>query len=96
MDRCSRWFYSGDALAFEHSANLTQTVTAGDPIRSRSPGNRDSCPVCGIFVPRHPEPIGQIVIDNGTVLFSDRARALFRRLLSPRSPGLDSRSGGGT
>jgi len=96
MDRCSRWFYSGDALAFENSTSLTPTVTAGDEVRSRSPGSRESCPVCGVFVPRHPESIGQIVVDDGTVLFPDRARDLISRLLSATSSGLDSKSGDGT
>ncbi len=82
MDRCSRWFYSGDALAYEITASLGPLKIDG--VGPHVPRIWETCPVCGRFVALHPEWIAQIVYDDGVTLFFDGARDLFRYLLSPR------------
>ena len=47
----------------------------GQPSR---PAPRDKCPVCGMFVAKYPEWLGQIVFRDGSVLFFDGAKDLFK------------------
>lgn len=89
MDRCTRWFHTGVALALEVAVPLA--AVAADGVEARVPGDRDRCPVCGMFVAPFPEWLAQIVYRDGSVLFFDGAKDLFRYLLDPeraaRGPG---------
>lgn len=82
MDRCSRWVYSGDALAYEITAS--SGLPNIDGVGPHVPRIWETCPVCGRFVAPHPGWIAQIVYDDGVTLFFDGAKDLFRFLLSPQ------------
>ncbi len=44
----------------------------------RQPGERDRCPVCGMFVAPYPEWLATLVRTDGTQLFFDGCKDLFR------------------
>ncbi len=46
------------------------------------PGEKDRCPVCGMFVAPYPEWIGQVRHGDGTTVFFDGCKDLFKYLLS--------------
>jgi len=81
MDRCTRRLSMGVALAV--GLSLPTASTAGDRLEPRVPGGRDRCPVCGMFVAPHPEWIAQIVHDDGSAVFFDGPKDLFKYLLAP-------------
>lgn len=81
MDRCSRWFYSGVALAREEAA---PAPVAERGVSSRTPDARDRCPVCGMLVACNPGWTAHVVLDDDTTLFFDGANDLFVYLLSLR------------
>ena len=82
MDRCSRWFYSGDAVVSEPVTPPALMHPNGvGPLVARI---WETCPVCGGVVATHPGWIAQLVYDDGVALFFDGAKDLFRFLLSPR------------
>ena len=91
MDRCTRRLSLGVALAV--GLSLPTAATAGDRLEPRVPGERDRCPVCGMFVAPHPEWIAQIVHDDGSTVFFDGPKDLFRFLLAPAdaTPGAADR-----
>ncbi len=44
----------------------------------QSPGARERCPVCGMFVAPYPEWIATIVLNDGTQVFFDGCKDMFR------------------
>jgi len=54
----------------------------GTDVEPRKPGKKDTCPVCGMFVARHPEWLAQIVFDDGSAVFFDGAKDLFKYRLA--------------
>lgn len=46
------------------------------------PGQRDRCPVCGMFVAPYPDWVATIQFDDGAQLFFDGAKDLFRYYFS--------------
>jgi nitrous oxide reductase accessory protein NosL len=52
---------------------------SGD-VEPRRPGERDTCPVCGMFVVPYPAWIAQIVFTDGSVSFFDGSKDLFTYL----------------
>ena len=46
------------------------------------PGENDRCPVCGMFVSPYPEWVGQVRHGDGTTVFFDCSKDLFKYLLS--------------
>lgn len=50
---------------------------AGD-VRPTRPSPEDKCPVCGMFVAKYPDWIGQILFKDGTMAFFDGAKDLFK------------------
>ena len=87
MDRCSRWFYSGDAV-------VCDTAPPPGLMNENSVGPQvariwETCPVCGAAVAKHQGWIAQLVYDDGIALFFDGAKDLFRFLLSPRRTSSD-------
>ena len=87
MDRCSRWFYSGDAVACEVAA--PPGLVPANGVGPRVARIWETCPVCGNAVAKHPGWIAQLVYDDGVALFFDGAKDLFRFLLSPRRTASD-------
>jgi nitrous oxide reductase accessory protein NosL len=51
------------------------------PLDVPSPGERDTCPVCGMFVARYPEWIATVVYRDGHAHHFDGAKDLFKYLL---------------
>ncbi len=52
-------------------------ATAADP-QPATPGKNDKCPVCGMFVYKYPDWVGQIVFSDGSIFFFDGAKDLFK------------------
>jgi len=42
------------------------------------PSKKDKCPVCGMFVYRYPDWMGQIIFKDGSAAFFDGAKDLFK------------------
>ncbi len=42
------------------------------------PSKKDKCPVCGMFVYKYPDWVGQVIFKDGTVDFFDGAKDLFK------------------
>ena len=58
-------------------------TTAGKDLKvPLDPGEKDRCPVCGMFVSPYPEWVGQVRHSDGTTVFFDGSKDLFRYLLS--------------
>ena len=56
---------------------FVSTAIAQDK-RSIQPSKKDKCPVCGMFVYRYPDWVGQIIFKDGTAPFFDGAKDLFK------------------
>jgi nitrous oxide reductase accessory protein NosL len=52
-----------------------------DAIAVPDPGDRDTCPVCGMFVARYPEWVATVVYRDGHAHHFDGAKDLFKYLL---------------
>lgn len=50
---------------------------------ARGPGPKDKCPVCGMFVAKYPEWIAGAALKDGTQLWFDGAKDLFKFWLDP-------------
>jgi nitrous oxide reductase accessory protein NosL len=48
-----------------------------------APGPRDRCPVCGMFVARHPDWLAEVVLADGRREVFDGAKDLFKFLADP-------------
>ena len=57
---------------------ITTTKSPETPLK---PGHRDRCPVCGMFVMPYPEWIAQVRLRDGSTVFFDGCKDLFRYLL---------------
>jgi len=55
------------------------TAAQKEPVKP-SPG--DKCPVCGMFVAKHPDWVGEIIFGDGSVVFFDGAKDLFKYYLN--------------
>jgi len=49
-----------------------------DEVKARKPGPDDKCPVCGMRSIKYPDFLSQAVLRNGTVLFFDGPKDLFK------------------
>jgi len=56
---------------------LAMTAGAGDPVPAQ-PGEKDKCPVCGMFVHKYPDWVGRISFSDGSHFFFDGAKDLFK------------------
>ncbi len=61
---------------------LLGTATAGDGGASR-PTRTDKCPVCGMFVSRYPDWTASATFRDGTSVWFDGAKDLFKFLADP-------------
>lgn len=57
------------------------TAIAADP-KPLKPAKKDKCPVCGMFVYKYPDWVAEIIFKDGTVLFFDGAKDLFKYLFN--------------
>jgi copper chaperone NosL len=68
---------------------LTGIVAAGEP---RPPGPGDRCPVCGMFVEKYRNWTATVVLEDGSQLFFDGPKDMFKLLLDPARYGRDASS----
>lgn len=70
------------SLVLSSVTALAPTVGEGHGVEPRRPGERDRCPVCGMFVAPHPEWVAQVAFEDGSRAWFDGAKDLFTYLLS--------------
>ncbi len=67
------------AAAFAAVAVLAAAASALGPRQAPDkPGDKDKCPVCGMFVSRHPNFVARIVFKDDTYAFFDGVKDMFR------------------
>lgn len=66
-------------LVLAACASSEPTERDGGPGR---PGERDACPVCGMFVAPYPNWVAQVVFEDGSTAFFDGSKDLFKYLLA--------------
>jgi len=49
-----------------------------EDVQPVKPSPKDKCPVCGMFVAKYPDWVGEIIFKDGTVFFFDGAKDLFK------------------
>jgi nitrous oxide reductase accessory protein NosL len=54
---------------------VTATAAEKGPVK---PSAEEKCPVCGMFVAKYPDWVGEIIFNDGSVAFSDGAKDLFK------------------
>lgn len=64
-------------------AAITAATTAPTAPSLPQPAPDDRCPVCGMLVAPHPEWLARVLYDDGTTLFFDGPKDLFRYLHKP-------------
>ena len=69
----------GAASLFFAASMTTTTKDLGAPLK---PGQRDRCPMCGMFVQPFPQWVAQVRLGDGSVVFFDGCKDLFKYLLS--------------
>ncbi len=60
---------------------LSSTPPARASDKMPTPGPKDTCPVCGMFVSRYPEWIALVQYEDGVIHFFDGAKDLYKYLL---------------
>jgi copper chaperone NosL len=49
-----------------------------------TPSPKDKCPVCGMFVKKYPDWVGQVIFKDGAYAHFDGAKDLFKYYLNPK------------
>ena len=57
---------------------LSLSCAVATEIEPLQPSKKDKCPVCGMFVYRYPDWVGQIIFKDGSTAFFDGAKDLFK------------------
>lgn len=65
---------------------VTAGLAAAAPL-PKSPAPRDKCPVCGMFVAKYPDFLGQLHFKDGTVAYFDGTKDLCKFYLDPAAFG---------
>lgn len=63
--------------------------TAAETPRPFPVSKKDKCPVCGMFVYKYPDWVGEVIFKDGSVFFFDGAKDLFKYIfnLKKYNPG---------
>jgi nitrous oxide reductase accessory protein NosL len=56
---------------------LSVSATLAAPTASPSPGAKDKCPVCGMFVAKYPDWVAVVTFKDSTSLYFDGAKDFF-------------------
>ncbi len=72
----------GLAIAVSAVVLFSTSRVPAQAIEPRQPTARDACPVCGMFVAPHPEWLAHIVFNDGSELFFDGCKDLFKYLVA--------------
>ena len=62
---------------------LFVSAAPAQDIKPVKPQPKDKCPVCGMFVAKYPQWIAEIIYKDGTYLFFDGPKDLFRFYFAP-------------
>ena len=62
-------------------ASIPTTTAVENLDTPATPGDRERCPVCGMFVAPYPEWVAQVRHTDGTTVFFDGCKDLFKYLL---------------
>ena len=54
------------------------SVAMAEDKRPVQPSKKDKCPVCGMFVYKYPDWVGEIIFKDGSTSFFDGAKDLFK------------------
>jgi len=57
---------------------LSVALATAEELKPKQPGKKDKCPVCGMFVHKYPDWVGQIAFKDGGHFFFDGAKDLFK------------------
>ena len=57
---------------------LTATISFAAESKPTKPAEKDKCPVCGMFVYKYPDWVGEIIFNDGSTYFFDGAKDLFK------------------
>ncbi|MBW2309310.1 MAG: nitrous oxide reductase accessory protein NosL [Deltaproteobacteria bacterium] len=57
---------------------LTTSFASAADKAPRKPTKKDKCPVCGMFVYKYPDWVGEIIFKDDSVFFFDGAKDLFK------------------
>ena len=75
-----------DILCIFFVLMFSSTTFAAADNKDAMPPNKvskeDKCPVCGMFVAKYPDWVGQIIFDDGQTVFFDGAKDLFKYYFS--------------
>ena len=63
------------AVLISFSAVTFSPAAEKEPLK---PAKKDKCPVCGMFVAKYPDWVGEIIFKDGSVAFFDGAKDLFK------------------
>jgi nitrous oxide reductase accessory protein NosL len=53
-------------------------LAAAEVVQPVKPSPKDKCPVCGMFVAKYPDWVGEIIFEDGAICFFDGAKDLFK------------------
>lgn len=70
----------------------TAGASAAGPPGFVMPGKDEKCPVCGMFVSKYPDWVGQILYRDGSRAFFDGAKDLFRSYFDAKQHGGNRRA----
>ena len=57
---------------------IALSLAAAAEVKPLQHSKKDKCPVCGMFVYKYPDWVAQIILTDGSVLFFDGAKDLFK------------------
>ncbi len=57
---------------------MVVSVATAEEKRPVQPSKKDKCPVCGMFVYKYPDWVGEILFKDGSMAFFDGAKDLFK------------------
>ena len=80
MMRRKIWIFIG---CFLIAFYMSVSAFAQDTAKPVKPDKGDKCPVCGMFVTKYPHWVGEIIYNDGTTLFFDGAKDLFKFYFDP-------------
>jgi copper chaperone NosL len=70
------------AAALTVFAPLLSALASGTEVSAASkPSPKDKCPVCGMFVAKYPDWVATLMFKDGTILYFDGPKDLFKFLL---------------
>jgi copper chaperone NosL len=57
---------------------ISHSIALAGEIKPLQPAKKDKCPVCGMFIYKYPDWVGEIIFNDGSAYFFDGAKDLFK------------------